>query len=133
MVTILIRWMVLTLSIIIASYFLDGIHVRDFFSAFLAAAVLGVLNVLLRPILIILTLPITIFSLGLFMFVINAFLLAMVSGVIPGFEVHGFWTAVFGALIISIINWLLSSFIIQRGRIQRVDYVDLKKKGDRWE
>jgi len=125
--------MVLTLSIIIASYFLDGIHVRDFFSAFLAAAVLGVLNVLLRPILIILTLPITIFSLGLFMFVINAFLLAMVSGVIPGFEVHGFWTAVFGALIISIINWLLSSFIIQRGRIQRVDYVDLKKKGDRWE
>ena len=133
MATILIRWMVLTLSIIIASYFLDGIHVRDFFSAFLAAAVLGVLNVLLRPILIILTLPITIFSLGLFMFVINAFLLAMVSGVIPGFEVHGFWTAVFGALIISIINWLLSSFIIQRGRIQRVDYVDLKKKGDRWE
>jgi len=133
MATILIRWMVLTLSIIIASYFLDGIHVRDFFSAFLAAAVLGVLNVLLRPVLIILTLPITIFSLGLFMFVINAFLLAMVSGVIPGFEVHGFWTAVFGALIISIINWLLSSFIIQRGRIQRVDYVDLKKKGDRWE
>ncbi len=133
MVAIFIRWIILTLSIMIASYFLDGIYVRDFFSAFLAAAVLGVLNVLLRPILIILTLPITIVSLGLFMFVINAFLLAMVSGVISGFEVHGFWTAVFGALIISFVNWLLSSFIIQQGRIQRVDYVDLKKKGDRWE
>lgn len=133
MVAIFIRWIILTLSIMIASYFLDGIYVRDFFSAFLAAAVLGVLNVLLRPILIILTLPITIVSLGLFMFVINAFLLSMASGVISGFEVHGFWTAVFGALIISFVNWLLSSFIIQQGRIQRVDYIDLKKKGDRWE
>ncbi len=133
MAALFIRWVILTLSILFASYLLDGIHVRNFISAFLAAAVLGVLNALFRPILIILTLPITIFSLGLFMFVINAFLLAMVSGVIPGFEVHGFWTAVFGALIISFINWLLSSFIVERGRIHRVDYVDLKKKGDRWE
>jgi putative membrane protein len=88
MATLFIRWLILTVSILVASYFLDGIHVRDFFSAFLAAAVLGVLNVLLRPILIILTLPITIVSLGLFMFVINAFLLAMVSGVIVGFIYH---------------------------------------------
>jgi putative membrane protein len=133
MTALFIRWIILTVSIIAASYLLDGIHVRDFVSAFLAAALLGVLNVLLRPILIILTLPITILSLGLFMFVINAMLLAMVSGVIPGFDVQGFWAAVFGSLIISGISWLLNSFIIDRGRIQRVDYVDLKKKGDRWE
>ncbi|MBN2255533.1 MAG: phage holin family protein [Deltaproteobacteria bacterium] len=133
MTALFIRWIILTVSIIAASYLLEGIHVRDFVSAFLAAALLGVLNVLLRPILIILTLPITILSLGLFMFVINAMLLAMVSGVIPGFDVQGFWAAVFGSLIISGISWLLNSFIIDRGRIQRVDYVDLKKKGDRWE
>jgi putative membrane protein len=133
MAALFIRWIILTISIIAASYLLDGIHVRDFVSAFLAAALLGVLNVLLRPVLIILTLPITILSLGLFMFVINAMLLAMVSGVVPGFVVQGFWAAIFGSLIISGVSWLLNSFIIDRGRIQRVDYVDLKKKGDRWE
>jgi putative membrane protein len=57
----------------------------------------------------------------------------MVSGIISGFEVHGFWTAVFGSLIISIISWLLNSFISDRGRVERLDYIDLKKKGDRWE
>jgi putative membrane protein len=60
-------------------------------------------------------------------------MLKMASGVIPGFEVHGFWTAVFGALIISVVSWLLNSFISDRGRIERVYYIDLKKKGDKWE
>jgi putative membrane protein len=83
--------------------------------------------------LLILTLPINILTLGLFTFIINAFLLKMVSGVIPGFEVYGFWTAVFGSLIISVVSWLLNSFISDRGRVERIDYIDLKKKGDRWE
>jgi putative membrane protein len=60
-------------------------------------------------------------------------MLKMASGVIPGFEVHGFWTAVFGSLIISVVSSLLNSFISDRGRIERVDYIDLKRKGDRWE
>jgi putative membrane protein len=60
-------------------------------------------------------------------------MLMMVSGVVSGFEVHGFWTAVFGSLIISIISWLLNSFISDRGRVERLDYIDLKKRGDRWE
>jgi putative membrane protein len=130
---LLLRWLILTVAIIVASYLLEGIHVSGFFPAFFAAALLGILNALFRPVLILLTLPINILSLGLFTFVINALMLVMVSGVISGFEVHGFWTAVFGSLIISIISWLLNSFISDRGRVERLDYIDLKKKGDRWE
>jgi len=130
---LLIRWLILTAAIIVASYLLEGIHISGFFSAFLAAAVLGILNALFRPILILLTLPINILTFGLLTFLINALMLKMVSGVISGFEVHGFWTAVFGSLIISVISWLLNSFISDRGRVERLDYIDLKKKGDRWE
>ncbi|MGZ3579537.1 MAG: phage holin family protein [Syntrophales bacterium] len=130
---ILIRWIILTLSIIIASYLLEGIHISGFFSAFCAAAALGILNALFRPILLILTLPINVLTLGLFTFIINALMLKMASGIIPGFEVHGFWTAVIGSLIISIISWLLNSFISDRGRVERVEYIDLTKKGDKWE
>jgi len=77
------------------------------------------------------TLPINILSLGLFTFIINAMLLKMASGVISGFEVYGFWSAVFGSLLISVVSWALSSFINKQGR---VEYIDLKKKdGNRWE
>ena len=128
---ILIRWLILTVAILSAAYLLDGMEVRGFTSAFFAAAVLGILNAVVRPVLIILTLPLNILSLGLFTFVINAFLLKMASGVIPGFEVHGFWPALFGSLIISLVSWLLSSLINDRGR---VEVIDLKKRsGNRWE
>ncbi len=128
---LLVRWLLLTISIIVTSYLVDGIHVASFFSAFFAAAVLGILNALFRPILIVITLPINILTLGLFTFVINALLLKMASGVVPGFYVQGFWSAVFGSLIISLVSWMLNSFVNERGRIR---YIDLKKKdGDIWE
>ena len=130
---ILIRWIILTVSIIAASYMLEGIHISGFFSAFFAAAALGILNALFRPILLILTLPINVLTLGLFTFIINALMLKMASGIIPGFEVHGFWTAVIGSLIISVISSLLNSFISDRGRVGRVEYIDLTKKGNKWE
>jgi putative membrane protein len=127
---ILMRWLVLTAAILVASYLVEGITVRGFWSAFFSAAILGVLNAFFRPILILLTLPFTILSFGLFIFVINALLLMMVSSVIPGFEVHGFWSAVFGSVIISIVSWLVGSFVNERGKIE---YIDLKKRGkDRW-
>jgi len=130
---LLIRWVILTASIIIASYLLEGIHISGFFSAFFAAAALGILNALFRPVLLILTLPINVLTLGLFTFIINALMLKMASGIIPGFEVYGFWTAVIGSLIISVISWLLNSFISDRGRVERVEYIDLTKKGNKWE
>lgn len=128
---VFIRWLILTAAIMFASYVLDGIQVKGFFTALFAAAILGILNAFFRPILIILTLPINILSLGLFTFIINAMLLKMASGVISGFQVYGFWSAVFGSLLISLVSWALSSFINEQGRME---YIDLKKKdGDRWE
>ncbi len=121
---LMVRCLLLTISIILTSYLVEGIYVRSFFSALVAAAVLGILNALFRPVLIIITLPINILTLGLFTFVINALLLKMVSGIVPGFYVYGFWSAVFGSLIISLVSWMLSSFVNEKGRIS---YIDLKK------
>jgi len=124
------RWMILTVAIIVTSYLMDGIRVSGFFSAFFAAAILGILNAFFRPILLVLTLPINILSLGLFTFVLNAILLIMVSGVIPGFDVYGFWSGLFGSLLISLISWIITSFINDRGTFE---YIDLKKIGrNRW-
>ena len=128
---IFLRWLILTFAIIVTSYLIDGIQVSGFLSAFFAAAILGILNAFFRPILFILTLPVNILSLGLFTFVINALMLMMVSGVISGFKVYGFWSAVFGSLLISLVSWLLTSFISERGTVQ---YIDLKNVGShRWE
>jgi len=128
---IFVRWLVLTGAIIIAAYLVDGIQVSGFFSAFFAAAILGVLNAFFRPVVVILTLPINILSLGLFTFLINALMLKLASGIIPGFDVFGFWSAVLGSLLISLVSWLLSSFINEQGTVQ---YIDLKYKGgNRWQ
>jgi putative membrane protein len=142
MTGLLLRWLILTAAILSAAYLINGIEVRDFLSAFLAAAVLGILNTIFRPLLILLTLPLNILSLGLFTFVINAFLLKLASGVIPGFEVHGFWTALVGALIITLVSGLLNA-LTRKERSRRDpgspaqgrgdDVIDLKRKGDdRW-
>ena len=130
---LLLRWLVLTAAVLASSWFLDGIRVSGFLPALLAAGLLGILNAVLRPLLIILTLPINILTLGLFTFVVNALLLKIVSSRITGFEVHGFWTAVFGAIIIGGISWLLNLFIGGRGRVERYDYIDLKRRGGKWE
>ena len=146
---IFIRWLALTAAVLVASYLMDGIRISGFFSAFFAAAILGILNAILRPIALVLTLPINVLSLGLFTFVINALMLKMASGIISGFDVHGFWTAVFGSLLISIISWLLTSFVNERGSVTYIDLghrtdgpkvknpqdtIDLEHKGDdKWE
>lgn len=136
--SLFIRWLILTAAIMFASYLIEGIKVDGFSSALLAAAILGMLNAIFRPILIILTLPINIMSLGLFTFVINALLLMMASGVISGFVVEGFWSAIFGSLIISVVNGILGSWISkpEGGRPVRRDdrIIDLKRtKDDTWE
>lgn len=131
---IVVNWLILTAAIMLASFLIEGIRVSGFFCAFFTAAILGILNVFFRPILLILTLPINILTMGLFTFVINALMLKMASGVVPGFEVYGFWAAVFGALIISAVNWILCSFLSEQWRVGRTNYIDMKKgKGDRWE
>ena len=120
---LLLRWIILTVAILVTSLLMDGIQVGGFFSAFFTAALLGILNAFFRPVLIILTLPINILSMGLFTFVINALLLMMASGVIAGFHVSGFWSAVFGSMVIGLISIVLNMMINQQGRIE---YIRLK-------
>jgi len=141
-----IRWLSTTAAILAAAYLLEGIYVDGFLSAFIAAAFLGILNAFFRPIALLLTLPINILTLGLFTFIINAMLLKMVSGVVSGFHVAGFWSAVFGSLMISIVSWLLNSFMNDYGGIDAIHksqrrrgrgsagFIDLKRKDDNyWE
>ena len=141
MAHLLVRWLTLTAAILVSAYLIDGIRVAGFFSALCAAALLGIFNAVLRPIFLLLTLPVNLLSLGLFTFVINAVLLKLVSGLIRGFDVHGFWPALTGALVISLVSWLLG--VAMRGRHapqpppKRPDengVVDLQDKGNnRWE
>lgn len=127
---VLIRWLILTVSVLAAAYLVKGIHAESFAAALAAAAVLGILNALFRPILIILTLPITVLSLGLFLFVINALLLMMVSGLVGKFHVSGFGSALLGSLVISLVGWLLNTLVNDKGR---VEYIDLHHRHGRWE
>ena len=102
-------------------------------TALFAALVLGILNAFFRPILLILTLPINVLSLGLFTFVINAFLLMMTSGVIGGLVVEGFGSALLGSLVISLVSLFLSSSISDRGRVESIDIEMRRHRGDHWE
>jgi len=92
----------------IAAYLLPGVHVIDLWTALVVALVMGILNVLIKPLLIILTLPITIITFGLFLLVINALLVLLASHIVPGFTVDGFWWALLFSLVISFINLVLS-------------------------
>jgi putative membrane protein len=132
---VVIRWLILTAAIMLTSYLLDGIQVSGFFSALLAAAILGVLNVFFRPVLLILTLPFNILTLGLFTFVINAVLLMMASGVISGFSVRDFWSALIGSLLISFVNAVLGAFVDDRKEPEKdSSTIEMRKTGnDRWE
>jgi putative membrane protein len=130
---LLLRWLILTFAIMTAAYLFSGIHVNGFGSALIAALVLGILNAFFRPILLILTLPINVLSLGLFTFVINAVLLLMTSGVIGGLVVDGFGSALFGSLIISLVSLLLSSFVSDQGRVESLDIELQRRRGDHWE
>ncbi len=103
----LIKWLIFTLAIIITAYLIPGAKVDSLFSALVAALVLGLINTILRPILIVLTLPINILTLGLFTLVINAFLVILTSIVVPGFAVAGFWWALAFSLVLSVVNFVL--------------------------
>ncbi|MBS3732778.1 MAG: phage holin family protein [Desulfobacterales bacterium] len=140
------KWLILTAAVMLAAYIIEDIHVSGFLSAFFAAAAIGVLNLFFRPVLLVLTLPINIMTLGLFTFVINALMLKIASGIIPGFSVAGFWSTVFGAIVISVVSWALNSLLADArrpgsgpgpgpGRNPRRDseHIDLERKGDRWE
>lgn len=109
---LLIKWLIFSFAIYIAAYLLQpGIMVADFTTALVAAIVLGLINAVIAPILLILTLPINILTLGLFTFVLNALLVMLAGNLIPGFTVTGFWYALLFSLIVSVINSVLGTLV----------------------
>ncbi|MBI2915172.1 MAG: phage holin family protein [Firmicutes bacterium] len=105
---LLYRWIVNALALFLTQYVVDGVQLEGFAAPLIAAAVLGVVNALIRPFLVLLTLPLNILTLGLFTLVINGFMLYIVSRAVAGFEIVGFWPAIFGALILSVISSIIS-------------------------
>lgn len=104
----IIRLILSTMAVIVSAYILPGVAVDSFTTAILAALIISLLNVLVKPILIILTIPFTILTLGLFLLVINAIIILLASSVITGFTVDGFWYALLFSIVLSIVNSLLS-------------------------
>jgi putative membrane protein len=107
------RWIVNAAALLLVAYMYPGVHVTDFWSALIAAIILGLVNAIIRPLLIILTLPVTILTLGLFIFVINALLFWFVAELVHGFTVDGFMAALIGSILYSLVtlitSWLLFS------------------------
>jgi len=107
----ILRFLLSGLAVVVAGYLLPGVHVESFLYALLVAIVLSVVNVLVKPILVIFTIPITVLTLGLFLLVINALMIMLVDALIPGFKVDGFWWALAFSLILSLINGLFGGLV----------------------
>jgi len=111
---LLLTWLINAAALFAVPYLMDSVRVDSFASAMFAALILGLVNTLIKPILILLTLPVTVLTLGLFIFVINGLLFWAVANFVKGFSVAGFWSAIGGALLYSIISWALSTLLIEK-------------------
>lgn len=118
MAGLLIRLLIVALGLWLASLLVPGIEVHGPWTLLGAALMLGIVNAVVRPVLILLTLPITVVTLGLFLLVINAATLGLVAWMFDDFVIAGFWPALFGAIVVGITGWLASYFIGPRGRIE---------------
>jgi putative membrane protein len=121
MAAFVIRWLVTTIAVLVAAHSIPGISYDGWGTLLGASLLLGIINAFVRPVLLLLSLPFIIVTMGLFIFVINALLLLLVSKIVPAFQVAGFWSAFFGAIIISLISWILSSFF--RGSDGRIHVI----------
>jgi putative membrane protein len=113
---LLLVWLVNTAALLAVAYLMPSITISSFTTALVAAAVLGLVNAVIRPVLVLLTLPVTVVTLGLFIFVINGLLFWMVASFFEGFHVTGFWSSVLGAIVYSLISWLLSALVLSNGK-----------------
>ncbi len=113
MLRLFILWVINAAALLLIPYLTDYVYVADVWSALIAAAVLGFVNTMIRPILLVLTLPVTFLTMGLFLFVINGLTFWAVAKMVSGFHVAGFWSAVWGALLYSIATWALTTLIMK--------------------
>lgn len=118
MIGFILRALIGALGLWLASRWVDGFAIGDTTTLLIAAALLGIVNAIIRPILVILTLPITIVTLGLFLLVVNAAMVGLVAWILPDFTISGFWPALLGALIVTVVSWVGSWFIGSRGGIE---------------
>jgi putative membrane protein len=107
----LLAWLANAAALLLLAYLLPSVQVASFSTALLVAAVLGLINLLLRPILVLLTLPVTLLTFGLFLLVINGAMFLLVDKLVDGFHVGGLWPAIYGSLIYSLISWVLQSLL----------------------
>jgi putative membrane protein len=119
MVGFLLRAVISALGLWVASQLLDGLQFTTPGKLALAAVLLGIVNAFVRPVAFVLTLPITVVTLGLFMLVLNAAMVALVAWLVPGFTISGFWTAVGATIIVGLVSWAASSLIGSTGRVER--------------
>ena len=112
MIKLLLVWLINAVALIAVAYLMPGVSVASFTTALVAALILGLINAVVRPVLVLLTLPVTLITLGLFIFVLNGLLFWFVGSFIEGFVVQGFWSGVFGAIVFSVISWLLSALLL---------------------
>ncbi|MDB5796556.1 MAG: transrane protein [Paucimonas sp.] len=111
---LLLTWIINAVALFATSWLLKTVEIADLSTALVAALVLGLVNTLIRPVLVLLTLPVSVVTLGLFIFVINGLLFWAVASLFAGFYVAGFWSAVGGALVYSLISWALSSLMLKK-------------------
>ena len=111
MLALLLRWLVNAAALMLVAYLYPGVQVESVGAAILAAVVLGLVNAVIRPMLLVLTLPVTILTLGLFIFVVNALMFWLAAGIVGGFHVSGFWAALIGSILYSLIT-LVTSWIV---------------------
>jgi putative membrane protein len=104
-----IRWLVTTVAVLVAAHLIPGISYDGLGALLGGSLLLGIINAFVRPVLLLLSLPFIIVTMGLFIFVVNGLLLMLVSKIVPAFHVGGFWSAFFGAIVISLVSWILSS------------------------
>jgi putative membrane protein len=108
------HWLINAAALFVLPYVMSSIQVKDFVTALVVALVLGLVNAVIRPILILLTLPVTIMTLGLFILVINALLFWAVAHFIEGFQVAGFWSAFFGAIVYGLVSWVIAALLLPK-------------------
>ena len=113
MARVLVVWLINTVALAAVAYLMPSVSIASAGAALVAALVLGLVNALIRPLLVLLTLPVTVLTLGLFIFVINGLLFWAVGSLVPGFEVAGFWSGVIGAIVFSLVSWLLSALVLK--------------------
>jgi len=110
---LVVVWILHTLALLAVAYLMPSVRIESFATALIAAALLGLANTVIRPLLILLTLPVTVLTLGLFILVINGLIFLGIAHLVPGFQVAGLWAAILAAILYSIFSWLLAALVLR--------------------